>query len=133
MTRFNTARVLAGVGALGFFLAAALHTSAYRQVVLQAQQGFAGTASVVAALWLAFGGALLLFGTMVALVGFGQVTGARWILALAACFPLITVVLQLRFLGFIPPVVILSTVALVTSAAAVVWPGVKQRVDVAAA
>jgi len=130
MNRFNTARVLAGTSALGFFLAAGLHTSGYRQVVLRAQQGVGGSPLEVAALWLAFAAALLLFGMMVALVALRRVTGVggRWVLALAGCFPLITVLLQLRFLGFIPPVVILSAVAAVTFAAALVWPAVSQGV-----
>jgi hypothetical protein len=133
MNRFNTARVLAGTSALGFFLAAGLHTSGYGEVVLHAQQGVGCSPLEVAALWMAFAAALFVFGIMVALVALRRVTGGRWVLALAGCFPLITVLLQLRLVGFIPPVVTLSAVAAVTFAAALVWPAVSQGVDVGAA
>ena len=131
MNRFNTARVLAGTSAFGFFLAAGLHASGYRQVMLRAAQGVGGSPLEMAALWLAFAAALLLFGVMVALVALRRVTGgeARWVLALAACFPLLTVLLQLRFVGFIPPVVTLSAVTAVTFAAAFLWPPVSQVVE----
>lgn len=132
MSRFRTARVLAGIGAFGFLLAAVLHTSQYAKVVAQARNASADLAPLVAALWLAFAGAMLLLGTMAALVAMGRIREGRWILALAALFPAITVLLQLRYLGFIPPVVILSTVALVTIAAAAAWPSVSQQVGVAA-
>ena len=131
MNRFNAARVLAGTSAVGFFLAAGLHASGYKQVVLRAAQGVGCSPLEMAALWLAFAAALVLFGMMVVLVTLRWVTGAggRWVLALAGCFPLLTVLLQLRFVGFIPPVVTLSAVAAVTFAAAFVWPAVSPGVE----
>ncbi len=92
MTRYKTAQVLAGVSAVGFLLAAGLHTTEYRRVVLRAQQGFAGLAPFVATLWLTFAAALVILGLIVTLVAFGRVTPGRSILALAACFPAVTVV-----------------------------------------
>jgi hypothetical protein len=89
MTRHQTAQVLAGASAVGFLLAAGLHTSEYRRVVLRAQQGFAGLAPFVATL---------------------------------CCFPSITVLLQLHFLGFTPPVAIFSAVAAMNFAAALTFP-----------
>jgi hypothetical protein len=133
MTRYKAAQVLAGVSAFGFFVAAALHTSGYRQVVLQAQQGFSGLAPLVSALWLVFAAAMVVLGLMVTLVAFGRVIGGRSILALAGCFPLVTVVLQLHFLGFSPPVAILSTLAAVSFGAAIAFPTVSERVGVGAA
>ncbi len=133
MTRYKTAQILTGVAAFGFFVAAGLHISGYRQVLLQAQQGFSGLAPLVSALWLVFAAAMVILGVMVTLVALGRVTGGRWILALAGCFPLITVLLQLRFLGFIPPVAILSTVAAVSFGAAIAFPTISQRVGVGAA
>ena len=122
MTRYQTAQLLAGVSAVGFVLAAGLHTSEYRGVVLRAQQGFAGLAPFVAALWLTFAAALVILGLIVTLVAFGRVTPGRSILALAGCFPSVTVVLQLHFLGFTPPVAVFSAVAAVTFAAALTFP-----------
>ncbi len=126
MTRYKTAQVLAGVSAVGFLLAAGLHTTEYRRVVLRAQQGFAGLAPFVATLWLTFAAALVILGWIVTLVAFGRVTPGRSILALAACFPAVTVVLQLRFLGFTPPVAIFSAVAAMNFAAALTFPTVRR-------
>lgn len=122
MKHAKIARLLAGVGALGFFVAAVLHTSQYGNVVAQARQASVQVASLMAALWLAFAAAMLVLGIMVSVVARGRVSGARLILGAAACFPLATVLLQLRYLGFIPPVPILSTVAILTFAAAAMWP-----------
>ncbi len=129
MTRYKTAQVLAGVSAVGFLLAAGLHTTEYRRVVLRAQQGFAGLAPFVATLWLTFAAALVILGLIVTLVAFGRVTPGRSILALAACFPAVTVVLQLRFLGFTPPVAIFSAVAAMNFAAALTFPTVPLSAD----
>ena len=126
MTRYQTARVLAGVSAVGFVLAAGVHTSEYRGVVLRAQQGFAGLAPFVATLWLTFAAALVILGVIVTLVAFGRVTPGRPILELAGCFPAVTVLLQLHFLGFTPPVAIFSVVAAVTFAAALTFPPVSR-------
>src|ERR1051325_3820768 len=117
MTRYKTAQILAGVSAVGFLLAAGLHTTDYRRVVLRAQQGFSGLAPLVATLWLTFAASLVILGLIVTLVAFGHVTPVRSILALAGCFPAITVVLQLRFLGFTPPVAVFSAIAAKYSAA----------------
>jgi len=123
MNRFSTARALAGLSAFGFLLAAGLHASGYRQVVLRAEQGVGCSPLELGALWLAFAAALLVFGVLVALVALRRITGGgRWILALAGCFPLITVLLQLRLVGFIPPELTLAAVTVVTFAAALAWP-----------
>jgi hypothetical protein len=122
MTRYKTAQVLSGVSAFGFFLAAGLHVSGYRQVVLQAQRSFFGETPLVAALWLAFAAALAVLGVMVTLVVLGRVTGGRWILALAGGFPLVTVLLQLHLLGFTRATAILSAIAAVSFGAAIAFP-----------
>ena len=123
MNRFTTARVLTGGSAVGFFLAAGIHASGYRHVVLHAEAGVGCSPLELAALWLAFASALIVFGMLAALVALRRITGGeRWVLALAGCFPLMTVLLQLRLVGFISPVVYLSAVAAVTFAAAIVWP-----------
>jgi hypothetical protein len=122
MTRYETGRVLTAVAALGFFVAAGLHVSEYRAVVLHAQQGLSGLVPLVATLWLTFAAAMIVLGAIVSLVPFGRVTGGRWILAFAGCLPLITVVLQLILLGFTPPTAVLSVVAIVSFAAAIALP-----------
>lgn len=122
MTRHQTARTLASVAGFGFFLEAGLHTYQYRQVVLQAQAQLSGLLPLVSALWLAFAAAMLVLGGMVTAVALGRVTGARWILALAGCLPLVTVLLQLRFLGFTRATAILSAIAVVTFTAAMLFP-----------
>ena len=133
MTRHRIAQVLAGVSAFGFFLAAGLHTAGYRQVVLQAEQGFSGLGSLVAALWLAFDAAMVVLGGIVTVVALGRVARARWVLTLAGSFPFVTVLLQLHFLGFTRPTAILSTIAAVSFGAAIVCPSVSQPVGVGAA
>ena len=126
MTRNQTAQLLAGVSAVGFWLAAGLHASEYRGVVLLAEQGFAGLAPFVATLWLTFAVALVTLGSIVTLVAFGRVTPGRPILELAGCFPAVTVILQLHFLGFTAPVAVFSAVAAVTFAAAWTFPSVER-------
>jgi hypothetical protein len=126
MTRYQTARVLAGVSAVGFLLAAGLHTAEYRRVVPQAQLAFSGLAPFVATLWLTFAAAMVILGLIVTLVAFGRVTPGRSILALAGCFPAITVILQLRFLGFTPSVAIFAVVAALNFAAALTFPPVRR-------
>jgi hypothetical protein len=111
MARQQNARILAAALAVGFLIAAALHVYGYRQVVLQAQRGFSNLAPLMSAVWLAFAAALVVLGGIVGLVALGRVTGGRWILALAGCFPLATVVLQLHFLGFTSSTAILSAIA----------------------
>src|ERR1041385_2137109 len=60
MTRSKTAPLLAVASAVGFLLAAGLHATEYRRVVLRAQQGFSGLAPLVATLWLTFAAALVI-------------------------------------------------------------------------
>jgi len=122
LTRHKFARGLTGLSAAGFFIAAMLHTSGYQSVTLLAQQGPRGLGGLVSALWLAFSAAMIILGLIVAILAREPVGGARAILVLAACLPLATAMLQLRFLGFIPPVAILGTIALVTFAGAVASP-----------
>jgi hypothetical protein len=133
VTRYQTARILAGVSAFGFFVAAGLHTSEYREVVLQAQRGFSGLAPLVSALWLAFVAAMLVLGGIVTLVALGRVTGGRWLLALAGCLPLLTVLLQLHFLGFTRATALLALIAAVSFGAAIVFPSVARAVGAGAA
>ena len=82
----------------------------------------AKTSRLLVVLWLAFAAALLVFGVLVVLVTLRRISGGRWVLALAGCFPLITVLLQLRLVGFIPPELTLGAVTVVTFAAALAWP-----------
>ncbi len=122
MTRYKTAQILAALSALAFVVAALHHASGYRAVVLQAREGFSRLSPFVAVLWLAFGAALLVLGGIVSLVARGGVKGGRWILALAGCLPLITVLLQLGLLGFSASTAMLATVAVVSFGAAVAFP-----------
>jgi hypothetical protein len=122
MTRYKVARGLTWLSAAGFFIAAMLHTSGYQSVTLLAQQGPSGLGGLISALWLAFSAAMITLGLIVAILAREHVGGARAILILAACFPLATAALQLRFLGFIPPVAILGTIALVSFAGAIASP-----------
>lgn len=133
MTRQRAAQILAGTAAVGFFVGAGLHTSGYASVILLAQQGPAGLASLVSALWLAFTAGMVVLGMIVTLVALGRVGGACAVLLCAAGFPLATAVLQMRFLGFIPPVAILSTIGALSIAAAVALPQVREPTLVGAA
>lgn len=122
MTRYQTARVVAGVAGAGFFLEAGRHLYEYKQVVLRAQGVVSGLVPLVSALWLAFAVAMLVLAGMVTVVALGRVAAARWILALAGCLPLITVLLQLHFLGFTRTTAILAAIAVVSFAAALLFP-----------
>jgi hypothetical protein len=126
MTRSKIAQVLAGVSAVAFFVAAGLHASGYRAVVQQARRGVGGVAPLVAALWLAFAAAMVVLGGMVSLVAVGRIKEGRWILALAGCLPVITVLLQLQLLEFTRSTAMLATVAAVSIAAAVVFPSMRE-------
>jgi hypothetical protein len=126
MTRYKAAQILAGVSAVAFFVAAALHTSGYRAVVQQARRGVGGVAPLVAALWLAYGAAMVVLGGMVSLVAVGRVREGRWILVLAGCLPFITVLLQLQLLQFTRSSAMLATVAALSIAAALVFPSTRE-------
>jgi hypothetical protein len=99
-----------------------LHMSGYQSVALLAQQGPTGLGPLVSALWLAFSAAMITLGLIVAILARGQLAATRAILVLAACFPLATALLQLRFLGFIPPVAILAAIAVIGFAGAAAVP-----------
>lgn len=133
MTRQRSAQTLAGLSAVGFFVAAALHTSGYGSVRLLAQQGPPDLAPLVSALWLAWAVGLVVLGVLVTLVALGRLPGARVVLLCAAAYPLATAVLQLNFLGFIPPVGILSGIGVLSVAGAIVLPSVRQPTAVGAA
>jgi hypothetical protein len=133
VTRYQIARILAGVSAFGFFFEAVRHTSEYRQVILQAERSLSGSAPLVSALWLAFAAAMLALGAIVALVALARVTSGRWILALAAGLPLVTVLLQLHFLEFTRSTAILSAIVVVSLAAAIAFPSATQPAATSAA
>lgn len=122
MTRHQLARLLAGALSLGFFVAAGLHVYGYRPVVIQAERGVSGLGPLVSTLWLAFGAALIVLGILVGLVAAGRIAEGRWVLALTGCFPLVTVLLQLQFLGFTRWTVVFSSLAAVSLIAAIVFP-----------
>jgi hypothetical protein len=65
---------------------------------------------------------MAVLGVVVSFVVLGRIKGARWIIAVAGCFPLITVFLQLGFLGFTRATAMLATVAVVSLGAALVFP-----------
>lgn len=123
LTRSKAARALAGLSAAAFLVAAGFHLYGYRAVVLQAQLSLGSPAPLVAALWLSFTAAMLVLGVMASLVALGRVREGRWILGLAGCLPLLTVLLQLRLLGFTRSTAVLAAVAVVSFAAAFVFPG----------
>ena len=122
MTRFRTAQILTWVSALGFFVEAARHAAQYRPVVFHASQGFSSLIPLVATLWLAFAAALVVLGLIVTLVAVGRAGGAKWLLALAGCFPLVTAILQLHFLGVTRATAVLALLAAISFAAAIVFP-----------
>ena len=133
MSRHRAAQTLAGFSALGFFIATGLHTYEYGTVRLLAKQGPPDLAPLVSALWLAGGAGLIVLGILVTLVALGRVAGARPVLLCAAGFPLATAALQLAFLGFIPPVAILSTIGGLSIASAMILPSVQEPAVVGAA
>ena len=110
MTKDRAATLTASAGAGLLFATAAVHLSAYGSVVAQAPADFRG---LVAALWVAGGTSLLIAALLTIAVTPLFIVRRRALLAIAALIPLSIALLQIAYLGFIPPTALLLVDTLV--------------------
>lgn len=122
MTRQRAGSAITGVAAIGFWGAAALHSSGYSSVVRASAQAPEMVRALLPLLWLAIAFDLAVLGLIVAVVALRPAGPARIILAAASICPFADAGLQVRFLGFIPPTSILIGVGVVTLIGAMVLP-----------
>jgi hypothetical protein len=114
MTKQRVATVTAAIGAGLLFLTAGIHLSAYTAVVSQAPTDLQ---PLMAALWVA-GGATLVIAALLAVAATPLfIVRRRALLAIAALAPVSIAVLQIAYLGFLPPTALLLFDAAVLVAA----------------
>lgn len=118
VTRENLGRIFAWAAAAGFVGTAVLHGTGYRAVATLAAGSPGGLDALVPAMWLAFSLDLAVVGLIIAVVAWKRSRDGGLILALGSLCPFGAAVLQIVFLGFIPPTAILLVVGGVTLAAA---------------
>jgi len=119
----NRSVVLARIAALGFFLTAALHTSAIRDVTKLARSGPPELHPVVPMIWLGFSLMLIVLGLIIAANAKAPPSRSRMMTLLyAGIFAFGCALLQLIYFGFIPPVAILCVDGALTIAAALLGP-----------
>jgi hypothetical protein len=116
MTRDRASTLMASIGAGLLSATAALHFSAYPRVLSQAAPD---GRPLVAALWVGIGIWLLLAALIAVAATPLFVVRRRAILLIAAATPLSIAVLQIIYLGFIPPTPLLLVDAAVLVAAGV--------------
>jgi hypothetical protein len=104
MTRERLASISASVGAALVFGTAWFHLSAYSSVVDRAPPELQ---PLLAALWISGGVSLILSALLAVAVAPLFVVRRRAILGLAALTPLSIAVLQIAYLGFLPPTALL--------------------------
>jgi hypothetical protein len=122
MTRQKTGSIIAALAAIGFIGTAALHSTGYESISQLSAEVPNELQVLVPALWIAFSLDLTVLGLIVAVISWGRPPGRRLILALAALCPIGAAVLQIFFLGFIPPTGILLGVGGLALIAAGVLP-----------
>jgi hypothetical protein len=119
--------ILGACSALGFVLTAGLHATGYPAVTDLARQGPEDLRALVPVLWVAFSTDLVVTGLIVLVVVWRRSRASRLVLTIAGFIPAIAAGLQIAYLGFIPPTVILIALAIVTWASAIVLPPVPDR------
>ena len=108
-------RIATGIGLL---LTAGLHGSGYPQIVALAGASGADVKVLMPALWLAFSLHYLVFGILVLFAAGSRNPLSARLLAVAALGPLVDALLQVIYLGFIPPTAVLLIVGALGLAAA---------------
>ncbi len=126
MTRAQLGSLLTGLVGAGFLGTAALHGTGYDAVTRLAAEGPTELQALVPALWVVFSLDLVVIGLMLAVVARRPMPRDRLLLAVAAFCPIGAALLQIRFLGFIPPSAILLALGAFTLTAAVVIPPVSR-------
>jgi hypothetical protein len=114
MTKDRAATLTASIGAGLLFATAGFHFSAYGSVVTQAP---ADLRPLVSAAWMAAGASLLTAALLTVAVTPLFIVRRRALLGIAALTPLSIAVLQIVYLGFLPPTALLLLDTLVLLAA----------------
>jgi hypothetical protein len=110
MTKVRIASVTAAVGAGLLFATSAVHLSAYSSVVARAPTDLQ---PLVGAVWVA-GGASLIISALLAIAATPLfIVRRRALLTIAALTPLSIALLQIAYLGFLPPTALLLLDAMV--------------------
>ena len=104
MTKERLASLTASIGAGLVFATAGFHFSAYGSVIAQTP---ADIRPLMAALWVAGGVSLILSALLVVAVTPMFIVRRRALLAIAALTPLSIAILQVVYLGFLPPTALL--------------------------
>ena len=107
MTQPRLAATLSWAAACGFFLVAALHGSAYRRIMAMAEPAPETIRRVLSVLWLSGSVDLVAFGLVVAAMARSSGAVSALVIACAALCPLAVALLQITFLGFLPPTAML--------------------------
>jgi hypothetical protein len=110
MTKERVATVTAAIGAGLLFVTAGFHFSAYPSVMAQAP---AQLRSLMSALWIAGGSSLIISGLLAVAATPLFIVRRRALLGIAALTPASMAVLQIVYLGFLPPTALLLLDALV--------------------
>ena len=114
MTNERGATLTASIGAGLLFATAGFHLSAYGSVVARAPTDLR---ALVSALWVAAGASLLLSALLTVAVTPVFIVRRRALLGIAALTPLSIAVLQIVYLGFLPPTALLFLDTLILLAA----------------
>ena len=114
MTKERGATLTAAIGAGLLFGTAGFHFSAYSSVLAQAPTDLQ---PLVAALWVAVGASLIISALLAVAVTPLFIVRRRALLGIAALTPLSIAVLQIAYLGFLPPTALLLLDAAVLVAA----------------
>ena len=117
LTPSRLARWLSRATGIGLLLIGIIHGLGYLKVSPLAGSISDDFREILRVLWLSFAVHYFALGGMV-LIGAGGRRGSWGLLALAAAAPLLDGLLQISFLGFIPPTAILLVVAAIGLAAA---------------
>ena len=119
MTRPRLAATLSWAAAGGFFLVAALHGSAYRRIMAMAEPAPENVRRVLSVLWLSGSADLVAFGLVVGAMARSSGAVSALVITGAALCPLAVALLQMAFLGFLPPTAMLLALGALTLGAAV--------------
>jgi hypothetical protein len=122
MTRMRRGSIITGIAAVGFLGTAVLHSTGYSWITQLAEQSPGVLRTLAPALWLSFALDLVVIGLILAVLAVRPCAIARPLLVVASLCPIGAAMLQLRFLGFVPPTGILFGVGALTLVAAAVTP-----------
>jgi hypothetical protein len=132
MTRQRKSDILTYTTAGLLVVTGGLHLSGFGQVNALAQATTTDVRVLLPLLWISFGVDLIATGLIVALVGLENSNGGRYVLFAAAICPWGAAVLQMIYLGFIPPTAVLLLCGAMAIAAAIVREPRRRRSTIGA-